>query len=177
MEPAIRPLAKRHAEQPEDAEWSTEGEHIAPSPALHVPGFARGIHEHETRGALRVIGREHRTSKPAMEAPTSTTGPAIPRGRGVSPARWQCGALSAATAGIAVAHTRAIVGAGTREPRDFRLDEAPVGTCAAKARVEDYGGRAIAGAPQMQSVPADVDELPGRWSRRELLSSRKPLVT
>jgi CHAT domain-containing protein len=42
--------------------------------------------------------------------------------------------------------------------------------------VEDDGRRAVPGAPQIQSVPSDVDEMSGRRSRRELLSSRKPLV-
>jgi hypothetical protein len=41
-------------------------------------GFVGGIHEDETRGALRVIGREYTDVETCDGGPTSTTGPAIP---------------------------------------------------------------------------------------------------
>src|SRR5262245_39508764 len=56
------------------------------------------------------------------------------------------------------------------------LDEAPASARAAETRVEDNSRRAVPGAPQMQRVSSDVDELSGRRSRRKLLSSRKPLI-
>src|SRR5262249_12993772 len=45
-----------------------------------------------------------------------------------------------------------------------------------ETRVEDHDRRAVPGAPQMQPVPSDVDEVSGRCGCRRVLSSRKPLV-
>jgi hypothetical protein len=56
------------------------------------------------------------------------------------------------------------------------LDEAPASTRAAETRIEDDSRRAVSGAPEMQLVSSDVDEMSGRWSHRERLSSRKPLI-
>jgi hypothetical protein len=139
--------------------------------------FVGGIDEHKTCGALRVIGGEHADIE-------TGDGGAHEHDRSANPAAGEefvqlardaaCGPRR--RAGIAVTHTCPVVGADTRESSNIRLDEAPVSTRAAETRVEDDGRRAIPGAPQMQSVAADVDETSGRRSRRQVLSSRKPLV-
>src|SRR6185503_20562367 len=73
-------------------------------------------------------------------------------------------------------HTCPVVGADTRKSSNIGLDEAPASTRAAQTRVEDDSRRAVPGAPQMQPIPSNVDEMSWRGSRRELLSSRKPLI-
>ena len=140
--------------------------------------FVGGIHEDETCGALRVIGSEH------TDVETRDRGADEHYRSDIPAAGEEFGQLVRDAAccprrrpGIAVTHTCPVVGADTRESSNIRLDEAPVSTRAAESRVEDDGRRAVPGAPQMQPVPSDVDETAGRRSRRELLSSRKPLVS
>src|SRR5262245_16459622 len=139
--------------------------------------FVGGIHQHETRCALRVIGSEH------TDAETRDGGPdehhwfghpaagekfgELGRDAACGPRRWPR---------IAVTHARPVVGADTRESGDLRLDEAPARTRAAETRVEDHDRPTGPGTPQIQSEPADVDEMSGRWSCRQVLSSREPLV-
>src|SRR2546430_1963864 len=139
--------------------------------------FVGGIHEHETCGTLRVIGSEH------ADVETRDGGPDEHHRSANSAADEEFGQLARDAAccprrraAIAVTHTCPVVGADTRESSNIRLDEAPVSTRAAESRVEDDSRRAVPGAPQMQPVPSDVDEMSGRRSRRQLLSSRKPLV-
>ena len=139
--------------------------------------FVGGIHEHQTRDAVRVIGREdanvetaagrpdqhHRSANPTAaeefgQLARDATG--CPRGR----------------AGIAVAQAGSVVGAHTRESSDIRLDEPPASARAAESRVEDDSRRAVPGAPQMQPVSSDVDETSWRRSRCQVLTSRKPLI-
>ena len=170
-------LAERYAEQSEDADCRQErnkSRHLGHFMCLI---FVEGIHEHETCGALRVIGSEH------ADVETRDGGPDEHHRSANSAADEEFGQLARDAAccprrraGIAVTHTCPVVGAGTRESSNIRLDEAPVSTRAAESRVEDDGRRAVPGAPQMQPVRSDVDEMSGRRSRRELLSRRKPLV-
>ena len=139
--------------------------------------FVGGIHEHETCGALRVIGSEHadvETRDGGADEHDRSGNPAAGEEFGQLARDAACGPRR--RAGIAVTHACPVVGADTRESRNSRLDEAPVSSRAAEARVEDDGRRAVAGAPQMQPVPSDVDEMSGRRSCRQILSSRKPLV-
>ena len=139
--------------------------------------FMRGVHEHETRDAVGVIGREHahvETRDGRADEHRRTIDPAaaeqfrqLARDPACCPRRRP---------GIAVTHTCPVVGADTRESSDFRLHEPPVSARAAESRVEDDGRRAGPGTPQMQPVSSDVDEHSGSRSRRELPSSRQPLV-
>ena len=79
--------------------------------------FVGGIHQHETRGALWVIGREHTDVEPRDGGPDQ-------HHRSGNPAtREEFGQLARDAAcgprrrpGIAVAHTCPVVGADTREP-------------------------------------------------------------
>ena len=65
---------------------------------------------------------------------------------------------------------KSVVGADTRKLSNIRLDKAQVSARAAATRVEDHGGRAVPGAPQMESVPSDVDEMSGRRNNRQVYS-------
>ena len=139
--------------------------------------FVGGIHKHETCGALRVIGSEHadvETRDGGSDEHDRSTNSTADEEFGQLARDAACCPRS--RAGVAVTHTSPVVGADPRESSNIRLDGAPVSTRAAESRVEDDGRRAVPGAPQMQSVPSDVDEMSGRRSRRELLSSRKLLV-
>jgi hypothetical protein len=64
----------------------------------------------------------------------------------------------------------------SRHPLHLGLDKAPARTRTAESCVEDDSGRAVPGAPQMQSVPSDVDQNARRWRRRDVASSREPLA-
>src|SRR5512142_2172628 len=139
--------------------------------------FVRGVHEHETCGVLRVTGREH------SDVETRDGFPDEHDWSGDPATCEECGQLVCNAArssrrrpGIAVTHTCAVVGADTRKSSNVGLDEAPASTRAAETRVEDHSRRAVPGAPQMQPIPSDVDEMSWRRSRGELVSSRKPLI-
>jgi hypothetical protein len=140
-------------------------------------GFVGRIHKDETRGALRVIGREdtdietcdrgpdehHRSGNPASVEEFGQ----LACDAACCPRRW---------ARIAVTHTCPVIRAHARKSSDVRLDKDPTSARATEACVEDHSRRAVPGAPQMQPVPSDVDELSGRRSNRQVLSSRKPFV-
>ena len=139
--------------------------------------FVGGIQEHETCGALGVIGSEH------ADVETRDGGPDEHHRSGNSAAVQESGKLvrDAACcprrwAGIAVAHTCPVIGAHARKSRDVRLDQAPTSARATEACIEDHGRCAVPCAPQMQPVTSDVDELSGRRSSRQVFSSRTPLV-
>ena len=136
-----------------------------------------GIHKHQTRDAVRVIrcedanvetaaGRPYQHHRSANSTAAEEFGQlardaaGCPRGR----------------AGVAVAQACSVVGAHTRESRDIRLDETPASAHAAESRVEDDSRRTVPGAPQMQPVSSDVDEMSWRRSRCQVLTSRKPLI-
>src|SRR6478672_7851135 len=100
--------------------------------------FVGGIHEHETCGALRVIGSEH----PDVETRDGGSDEhdwSVNSAAGQEFGQLTCDAACCPRrrAGIAVTHTCPVVGADTRESSNIRLDEAPVSSRAAETRVED----------------------------------------
>src|SRR6185295_20286915 len=99
-------------------------------------GFVGGIHEYETCGALRVIGREH------TDVETRDGGPDEHHRSGNPAAVEECGQLardaaccSRRWARIAVTHTCPVIGAHARKSSDVRLDNVPTSARATEACV------------------------------------------
>jgi len=139
--------------------------------------FVRGIHQHEACRLRRVIGSKDTNIEAGDGFPDEHDAPGNPATR----EEFRQLACDPACCprrgpGIAVAHAGPIVGADTRESSNLRLDKAPASTRAAETRVEDDSRRAVPGAPQVQPIASDVDEMSWRRRRREVLSSRKPLI-
>jgi len=65
--------------------------------------------------------------------------------------------------GVAPGEAGAIVAANTRKLRDARLDQTPVKRKVAGPRNQDDRWGFVAGAVQVQSIAAYIDQLAGRW--------------
>src|SRR5690349_11707618 len=97
--------------------------------------FVRCVHEHETCGLLRVIGREHSDVETRDRFPDEHdwSGDAATREKfGQLIGNAACG--SRRRPGIAVTHTCPVVGAHTGESSNVWLDEAPASTRAPETR-------------------------------------------
>jgi hypothetical protein len=91
--------------------------------------FVGGIHQHETRGALRVIGGEHTNVQTRDGGPDEHHRSGYPAaGEEFGQLRSDAACRPRRWAGIAVTHACPIVGADARESGNIRLNIAPAST-------------------------------------------------